>query len=165
VIDPQFLNTPQVEFDSLAKEIGVELLLKIETLNPIRSFKGRGASYLTSCMRDSRALVAASAGNFGQGLAHAGRTRGISVTVFAAETANPLKVARMRDFGADVVLVGRDFDEAKSAARDFAAEQDARFVEDGRDSEIAEGAGTIARNCCNRNARRTQFSFRSEMKR
>lgn len=144
VIDPQFLNTPQVEFDSIAKEIGVDLLLKIETLNPIRSFKGRGASYLTFRMRDSRALVAASAGNFGQGLAYAGRATGISVTVFTAETANPLKVARMRDFGSDVVLVGRDFDDSKLAARDYAAEKGARFVEDGRESEINEGAGTIA---------------------
>jgi threonine dehydratase len=144
VIDPRFLNTPQVQFDSIAKEIGIELLLKIETLNPIRSFKGRGASYFTSCLRESTELVAASTGNFGQGLAYAGRARGLNITIFAAEATNPLKVARMREFGAQVVLAGKDFDASKSVARDYAAERGARFVDDGRDAAISEGAGTIA---------------------
>ena len=144
MIDAQFLNTPQVEFESIAKETGVHIVLKIETLNPIRSFKGRGASYFIAGLRDLRALVTASAGNFGQGLAFAGRSKGINVTVFAAKTANPLKIACMRDFGAEVVLVGQDFDEAKSAAREYAVARDTRFVEDGRDAAISEGAGTIA---------------------
>lgn len=144
MIDPQFLNTPQVEFDSIAKETGVHVVLKIETLNPIRSFKGRGTSYFTACLRDSQALVTASAGNFGQGLAFASRSKGINLTVFAAQTANPLKIERMRDFGAEVILTGHDFEEAKAAARDYAAAKGARFVEDGRDAAISEGAGTIA---------------------
>jgi threonine dehydratase len=89
-------------------------------------------------------LVTASAGNFGQGLAWAARTRGIQLDVFAAESANRLKVARMRDLGATVHLAGRDFDEAKIHARHHADHEGVPFVEDGREVAIAEGAGSIA---------------------
>ena len=130
------------------------LLLKLETLGPVRSFKGRGTDwYVARLLEDCAAagttppaLVCASAGNFGQGLAWAGTRRGLSVTVFAATGANPLKVARMRALGATVVLEGRDFDAAKDAARAHVAALPTRaiFVEDGREPAIAEGAGTIA---------------------
>jgi threonine dehydratase len=76
-------------------------------------------------------------------MAWSARKRGLPVTVFTGTTANPLKVERMRALGADVRLVGKDFDEAHGAAKKFAAERAARLVEDGRDREIAEGAGTI----------------------
>jgi len=92
----------------------------------------------------SAPLVCASAGNFGQGMAYAARNRGLPLVVFAAETANRLKLRRMRELGADVRLAGHDFDQAKQHARAFADEQDARFIEDGFDPAIAEGAGTIA---------------------
>jgi threonine dehydratase len=64
--------------------------------------------------------------------------------VFAAEGANPLKVHRMREFGAEVRLAGEDFGAAKAAARAHADRTGARFLEDGREPETAEGAGTIA---------------------
>jgi threonine dehydratase len=87
--------------------------------------------------------VCASAGNFGQGLAYAARRRQIAVEVFAAEQASRVKIERMRQLGAKVRLVGRDFDEAKDEARAHATRIGARFVEDGEDVAIAEGAGTI----------------------
>lgn len=141
-----------------ATRSATRLLLKLETFGPVRSFKGRGTDWFVArLLEDSAAdgappaLVCASAGNFGQGLAWAGARRGIPVTVFAATTANPLKVARMRALGATVILEGHDFDAAKDAARAHvaAARQDATrgraiFVEDGREPAIAEGAGTIA---------------------
>jgi threonine dehydratase len=121
------------------------VFLKVETVNPIRSFKGRGADFLVSSLpAESPALVCASAGNFGQGMAYAARKRNLPLVVFAAESANRLKLDRMRELGAHVRLAGRDFDEAKQHARGFASETGARFIEDGRDPAIAEGAGTIA---------------------
>ncbi len=146
VIDPVFLDSPQFRSDSLSAALGADVVLKIECLNPLRSFKGRGACYYTHLQkrRAPEPWVCASAGNFGQGLAYAARIHDIPLLVFAAETANPLKVARMRSLGAEVTLTGRDFDAAKDAARDYAAERQATFVEDGRDSAITEGAGTIA---------------------
>lgn len=66
------------------------------------------------------------------------------MTVFAAVSANPLKVERMRALGASVVLEGDDFDAAKEAGQRFASTSGAVYVEDGLAPEIAEGAGTIA---------------------
>ena len=65
-------------------------------------------------------VVCASAGNFGQGIAYAARKRKIKATVFAAETANPLKIERMKAFGAEVRLHGQDFDAAKTYGKDYA---------------------------------------------
>ena len=91
-IDPIFLNTPQFELDVLNETLGFGLTLKVETLNPIRSFKGRGTSLLLARCQPQTKLVCASAGNFGQGMAYAGRARKLSVTVFAAENANAFKL-------------------------------------------------------------------------
>lgn len=144
-IDPVFLNTPQFESEPLSDALDMRLVLKIETINPIRSFKGRGADFLLSdASADSAPLVCASAGNFGQALAYAARKRGRQLVVFAAETANPLKIDRMRALGADVRLFGCDFDAAKERARSYAVETGASFIEDGREPAISEGAGTIA---------------------
>ncbi|HEX6317061.1 MAG TPA: pyridoxal-phosphate dependent enzyme [Gemmatimonadaceae bacterium] len=144
-INPVFRDTPQFEAEALGTQLGVRLLFKVETANPIRSFKGRGTDfYLHSARPLPDALVTASAGNFGQGLAWAARSRGVSLDVFAAETANPLKVTRMRTLGATVHLAGRDFDDAKAHAREHARRHGVRFVEDGREPAITEGAGSIA---------------------
>jgi threonine dehydratase len=143
-IDPVFLHTPQWVCEPLAEEFGVHVALKAETLNPIRSFKGRGADWLVQNLPPRLALMCASAGNFGQAMAYACRARGVPLTVYAAERANPLKIARMRAMGAQVVLAGEDFDAAKALAREAASREGARFVEDSRDPEPTEGAGTIA---------------------
>jgi threonine dehydratase len=91
-----------------------------------------------------KTLVTASAGNFGLALVHSGDQRGIAVTVYAAETASPAKLERIRLAGGIVKLVGRDFDEAKDHARAAAARMNVMFVEDGQDPAIASGAGTMA---------------------
>jgi len=143
VIDPVFLDSPQFVAEALGEELGCRLVVKIETLNPIRSFKGRGAEYLAAKLTGRPHLVCTTAGNFGQGMAFAARKRGFPITIFAATTANPRKVERMRALGADVRLRGADFDEAHVEAQSFARETGAHLVEDGRDPAIAEGAGTI----------------------
>ena len=146
-IDPVFLNTPQFELGALNDKLNMRLVVKVETLNPIRSFKGRGTDYLVTKLSERAgrpAVVCASAGNFGQGVAYACRKRGLALTVFAAETANPFKLERMQRLGATVKLEGHDFDAAKEAAKSYAAKRDATFVEDGRNPETAEGAGTLA---------------------
>jgi len=146
LIDPIFLNTPLVRSEALDRALGQEVALKVETLTPIRSFKGRGASYLMHRLDGAAdgGVVCASAGNFGQGIAHAGRGFGVPVTVFSYQGANPLKLEAMQRFGAEIHLEGHDFDAAKSAARAFAAATGRHFVEDGADPAVAEGAGTIA---------------------
>jgi len=144
VIDPVFRNSPQITFDTLSGTLGAEVVLKVETLNPIRSFKGRGPSYYVHQLKDKTPLIAASAGNYGQGLAVAARAKDIPFTVFAAEKANPLKVERMRALGAEVVLGGADFDAAKARAREHAERNGYPFVEDGKEPAVSEGAGSMA---------------------
>ena len=145
-IHPEFLNTPLSASTKLGGAEGAVVVLKNETATPIHSFKGRGTDYFAHC-RAARVprVVCASAGNFGQGLALAMGRRGGQAVVFAAANANPLKVMRMRELGAEVVLEGDDFDAANVAARRYAATEDLPFVEDAAWGEVAEGAGTIAR--------------------
>lgn len=145
-IDPVFLQTPQFESTRLSGALGCQLTLKVETANPIRSFKGRGAGYFVDAIvkrGDTRQLVCASTGNFGQAMAYACRAHERDLVVFADTSANELKMSMIRELGADVRLQGSDFDAAKEAARRFCAEQGAWMIEDGGEPEISEGAGTI----------------------
>src|SRR5262249_33478888 len=144
-IDPVFLDSPLMRHPALDEALGCACALKVETLNPVRSFKGRGTEALMASLTPlPRSVVAASAGNFGQGLARAAVRRGVAATIFCATDANPMKVEAMRRLGATVTLVGRDGEDAKVAARAAAAESAALFVEDGAHPEIAAGAGTMA---------------------
>jgi threonine dehydratase len=144
IIDPVFLDTPQFVSGPLSEALGVRLVVKVETLNPVRCFKGRGADYYAATLPPGAHVVTASSGNLGQALAYACRRRGAHLTVFAATGANPLKLQRMRALGADVRLAGEDFDAAKAAARHFATAAGLPFVEDGVEPRLSEGAGSIA---------------------
>ena len=144
-IGAEFLDSRQLEHKELSRAIGVQLVCKIESENVVGSFKGRGAdSFINALPASVKALVTASAGNFGLALAYAGKQRGIEVTVYAAETASSGKIERIRSVGGVVKLVGRDFDEAKDHARLYAERMDVMYVEDGREPAIAAGAGTMA---------------------
>jgi threonine dehydratase len=144
-IDPVFLDSPTHTNAALDAVLRCQLVAKDETANPIGSFKGRGTELFAALvLQPGEPMVCASAGNFGQGLARAAIRRGHACTVFAAETANPVKLDAMRRLGAEVRLAGADFDAAKDAARRHAAAAGLRFVEDGSEAELAEGAGTLA---------------------
>jgi threonine dehydratase len=149
-IHPAFLRTPQFVHDGLSARLGVPVIVKVETVNPIRSFKGRGTSLAIgglaaegSIGRD-RPVVCASAGNFGQGVAHAAGRLGIPSIVFASRRATPSKIARMRALGATVELVGDDFDDARAAADAYVERHDAHLLVDGDDPRIAAGAASMA---------------------
>jgi threonine dehydratase len=147
IVDPIFLHTPQFVSEPLGAVLGCTVTAKVEVLNPIRSFKGRGADYFLRKVRarsDGRALVCASAGNWGQAMAYVCRAHGVSLEIFAAENVNPLKAVRMRELGATLHLAGDDFDGAKDIARRYCQERNAWLVEDGLEPEISEGAGSIA---------------------
>ena len=143
-INPIFLNTPVVRHDDLDIWLGARVSCKVESLGPLRSFKGRGGDWFMKQRESRGAVVAASAGNFGQALALAARDAKVECTIFASVSASPLKLSRMRALGATVIQQGDDFDAAKDAARDFARAHDIEFVEDGSALAITEGAGSIA---------------------
>ena len=104
-------------------QLGYRLVVKVETLNPIRSFKARGAQFLVSQMSGSPHLVCATAGNFGQGMAYAARGRGWPITIFVGTKGNPMKVDRMRQLGATVREGSDDPDELHAEAKAFAGKQ------------------------------------------
>ena len=147
VIPVEFLNSPQYNCEPLSQALGCELTLKLDFTNPIRSFKGRGASFFVSERRhlgDTRAIVCASAGNWGQAMAYACRKIGLPIVVYAALNASPLKIARMKALGAEIRLEGDDFDAAKDAAKAYAQHINGWMVEDGYEPAVSEGHGTIA---------------------
>ncbi|MFG1852750.1 threonine/serine dehydratase [Actinomadura geliboluensis] len=145
VIDPVFLNTPQYLDEQLCRALGGRAVaVKLETANPVRSFKGRGADLVLSTLAPGTPVVCASSGNFGQALAYAGRARGMPVEVFVPETVNPAKRERMETFGARVVAAGPDGASARRAAAAHAGRRPGRVhLRDGFQAAIAEGAGTI----------------------
>ncbi|MFF0463869.1 threonine ammonia-lyase [Streptomyces mexicanus] len=145
VIDPVFLNTPQYLDEQLCRALGDRAVtVKVETANPVRSFKGRGADLMLSTLAPGTPVVCASSGNFGQAVAYAGRARGMPVVVFVPETVNPAKRERMETFGARVIAAGADgLSARKAAAAHVERHPDHLYLQDGLQAAIAEGAGTI----------------------
>jgi len=145
VIDPVFLDTPMYRCEALGRRLGCAVSIKLETANPVRSFKGRGTELVTSQLVEQgrTAVVCASAGNLGQALAWSGRRRGLDVTVVASERAPVAKLDRIRALGADLELVAGDFELARERAVHLAQERGIRLLEDSLDLETCEGAATI----------------------
>jgi threonine dehydratase len=131
VIDPIFLDTPLYRCEALEPVLGCTASIKLETANPVRSFKARGTEVVASQLADNgpRVVVCASAGNLGQALAWSGRSRGLDVTVVASRLASAAKLDRIRTLDARLELVDGDIG--------------IRLVEDSLDIETCEGAATI----------------------
>ena len=145
VIDPVFLDTPLYRCQALEPGLGCAVSIKLETANPVRSFKARGTEVVASLLagHGSRAVVCASAGNLGQALAWSGRGRGLEVTVVASRFAPTAKLDRIRALDARLELVDGDFDMARDRATAIARHDGIRLVEDSADIETCEGAATI----------------------
>ncbi len=149
-IDAVFSHSPQYVHEGLSGRLGVPVIVKVETANPIRSFKGRGTSVAVGGLAregrigPDRPIACVSAGNFGQGVAYAARALGIPAIVFTSRNANRGKIARMRALGANVIEAGEDFDEARSASEAYALSHPVELLVDGEDPRIATGAATMA---------------------
>ncbi|WP_028922120.1 threonine ammonia-lyase [Pseudonocardia acaciae] len=145
IIDPIFLDTPLYRCEALEPGLGCAVSVKLETANPVRSFKARGTEVVAGLLagNGSRAAVCASAGNLGQALAWSGRGRGIDVTVVASRLAPAAKLGRIRALGATLELVDGDIEDARERAAAIAGHDGIRLVEDSLDVETCEGAATI----------------------
>ncbi len=139
-------RTPLARSDWLSSLAGAEIYLKLECWQRTRSFKIRGAfnavALLSTAERD-RGLVAASAGNHGQGVALAGRELGARATIFVPDSAPETKKARIKAFGAVLREVPGIYDDAEAAARAFAEETGASFVHAFANPLVIAGQGTI----------------------
>ena len=137
---PHILTTP-LGFDKSRN-----LYIKWENHQVTGSFKARGALNKVLCLQPwerERGLVAASAGNHGQGVALAGRLISTPVTIFASEHAVATKVQAMRDLGATVVLVPGGYGEAEKAGLEYAASHECTWVSPYNDAQIIAGQGTL----------------------
>lgn len=145
LIDPIFLNTPLYRCDSLEPALGCSVSIKLETANPVRSFKARGTELVASQLVGARYrdVVCASAGNLGQALAWSGRGRSLDVTVVASRYAPAAKLDRIRALDGRLELVDGDFEMARERAVAIARHDGVRLVEDSKDIETCEGAATI----------------------
>jgi len=144
----QVLDTPCVESKTLSQITGAQVFLKFENLQFTASFKERGAlnklaALLHSGERPS-GVIAASAGNHAQGVAHHAQRLGLRAVIVMPVLTPTVKVERTRGFGAEVVLYGNGFDEAREHALALAAAQGLTFIHPFDDPLVIAGQGTIA---------------------
>jgi threonine dehydratase len=138
------VDTPLNHSLTLSAITGAEVHLKFENLQYTGSFKGRGARNRLLDVAPGRGVIAMSAGNHAQGVAHHGAQLGLETTIVMPENTPFVKVARTRDLGATVELCGADVKEAAARARELAVERDLEFIHPYDDPAVIAGAGTIA---------------------
>ncbi len=142
------LDTPCVESKTLSQITGCQVFLKFENLQFTASFKERGALNKLSAMvaagEPIQGVIAASAGNHAQGVAHHAQRLGLRAVIVMPQTTPMVKVERTRGFGAEVVLHGDSFDEAREHALQLAAAQGLTFIHPFDDPLVIAGQGTIA---------------------
>jgi threonine dehydratase len=129
----------------LSESFGCELYLKLENMQPIGSFKIRGATYKISqltAQERKRGVIAASAGNHAQGVAWGSRKLGVNALIVMPRIAPLMKVQNTRALGADVHLEGENYDEAFAAAQGLARKTGRVFVHAFEDPQVIAGQGT-----------------------
>ena len=140
------IETPLEPAPKLSRRLGVEVLFKREDLQPVFSFKLRGAyNKIASLPAEAitRGVVCASAGNHAQGVALAARRRGVPATVVMPLTSAAIKVEAVRDLGATVLLHGEGYDDAYEHAVALAQQSGAMFVHPFDDPDVIAGQGTV----------------------
>jgi len=125
--------------------VGTEVHVKHENHNPTGAFKVRGGVNLVSRLTEDErqhGVIAASTGNHGQSVAFAARLFGVPAVICAPANANPVKVEAMQDLGAEVVLQGERYDDARRHAEGLAREHGYRYIHSGDEPLLIAGVGT-----------------------
>jgi threonine dehydratase len=138
--------TPLRSYPALDRATGCRVLVKHENHQPTNAFKVRnGLSVLTALTEEERArgIVAATRGNHGLGLAHAGRLLGVPVTICVPEGNNPEKNDAIRGYGARLLVEGRDYDESVLVMNRLVEEQGLRAVHSTNEPLVIAGAATL----------------------
>lgn len=143
----QVLDTPCVESKTLGQIVGAQVFLKFENLQFTASFKERGALNKLAGLIDAgqpiKGVIAASAGNHAQGVAHHAQRLALRAVIVMPLSTPMVKIERTRGFGADVVLHGETFDQAREHALKLAEEQGLTFIHPFDDELVIAGQGTI----------------------
>ena len=141
------IESPLTEARSLSRRLGNNILLKREDLQPVFSFKIRGAYNRMAMLSDeqkARGVICASAGNHAQGVAMAAKKLGLKATIVMPQTTPDIKVRSVRDRGAKVVLKGDAFDEAAAHARELMEKHQLTYIPPYDDPDVIAGQGTVA---------------------
>jgi threonine dehydratase len=146
-IQPYLRSTPVIEV--AAADVGLagfDLVLKLELLQHTGSFKPRGA-FANLLLRDipEAGVVAASGGNHGVAVAYAAGRLGIPAKIFVPTISSPAKIRRIREFGADLAVVGDRYGDALAASTEWASRSGALPVHAFDQPETLLGQGTLAR--------------------
>jgi threonine dehydratase len=144
-IAPHLLPTPLYPNGALSELVGTEIFVKHENHLPIGAFKVRGGVNLVAQLSEeerARGVVTASTGNHGQSIAFAASGFGVRAIVCVPEGANPVKLAAMKRLGAELVVHGRDFDEAREHCEALAREHGYRYIHSGNEPHLIAGVGT-----------------------
>jgi len=139
-------KTPLLHSKMLCQLTGSDLYLKSEFQQKTGSFKIRGAYYKIKTLSDDEkknGVVAASAGNHGQGLAYAASLENISCTIVMPKTASPTKVAATKSYGANVILYGTNYDESWAKAIEISKTTGAKIIHAFDDPQIIAAQGVI----------------------
>jgi threonine dehydratase len=144
-IAPHLQPTPLYPYGALSELVGADVFVKHENHLPTGAFKVRGGVNLVSQLNDEerrRGVVTASTGNHGQSIAFAAGLFGVRAVVCVPEAANPVKLAAMERLGAELVVHGRDFDDARERCEALAREHGYRYVHSGNEPHLIAGVGT-----------------------
>src|SRR4051812_460871 len=140
------MESPLESAPRLSRRIGNSVLLKREDLQPVFSFKLRGAYNKIAHLSDAvakRGVICASAGNHAQGVALSAKRRGIHAVIVMPKTTPSIKVQAVINLGGEAVLQGEDFDQAYEHALQLARERSLTFVHPFDDPDVIAGQGTI----------------------
>src|SRR5579862_2953778 len=140
------IESPLESAARLSRRLGNRVMLKREDLQPVFSFKLRGAYNRIAHLSEAtarRGVVCASAGNHAQGVALAAKRRGIPAVIVMPQTTPHIKVQSVIDLGGEVVLHGDDYDSALDRALALARERNLIFVHAFDDPDVIAGQGTI----------------------
>jgi threonine dehydratase len=142
------IESPLKRATKLSASCGYNVYLKREDLQPVHSFKIRGA-YNKMCRLSpaecKRGVIAASAGNHAQGVALAARKLGISALIVMPQTTPSIKVDAVKQYGADVVLAGDNYSEAAEKCATLTAETGRVFIHPFNDPLVIAGQGTVGK--------------------
>lgn len=144
-IRPHLALTPLLRHPLLERALGTEVWVKHENHQPTGAFKVRGGVNLLSrfdAAERAQGVIAASTGNHGQSIAWAAQRFGVKAVICVPDAANPVKVAAIRSWGAEVVEQGRDFDEAREHCEKLAAAEGYRYVHSGNEPRLITGVAT-----------------------
>ncbi|HCB49417.1 MAG TPA: threonine ammonia-lyase [Chloroflexi bacterium] len=145
IINRHLQPTPLYNYPPLDRLLGTQVYVKHENYQPIGAFKVRGGINLISQLtpdEKERGVVTASTGNHGQSVAYAAKLFGVRATIIVPEGANPVKVEAMESQGAEVLVHGNDFDDAKDYCERLARENGRRYISSGDEPLLIAGVGT-----------------------